>query len=117
MNGASDTDRHPTDIEAALYPVATEEVDRPFSATDSTRSEEPNFKPKPMSDELKTKLGYAFSIAKYCFIGLGVIVLIDIILSLSSRTPDRNTIATVLDLIRTIILLAVGFIFGNQSKN
>ena len=96
----------------------TKELDVPF---DVSKIPHPDSKlaAAPMSDELKAKLRYAFFIALACVIGIGIIAVSEIILSVTNRTMDGNMpITTVLvELLRTIALLAVGFIFGNHVKN
>ena len=96
----------------------TKELDVPF---DSIKNPHPDSKlaAAPMSDELKLKLRYAFNIALACVIGIGIIAVSEIALSVTSSAMDGNTPITsvFVELLRTIALLAVGFIFGNHMKN
>ena len=96
----------------------TKELDVPF---DYAKTPHPDSKlaAAPMSDELKAKLRYAFIIALACVIGIGVIAVFEIILTITSRALNGNApFATILvELLRTIALLAVGFIFGNHVKS
>ena len=101
----------------ALEPEYTAQVEIDTPLDYSPRRADPGFRPSPMSDETKLKLKYSMRIAIICFIVIGAIVVIEVIFAALSVTMESAIIDTVLDLMRMIMLLTIGFMFGNQSKN
>ena len=97
--------------------TAQEEIDRPLD--NSLRQSDPGFKPAPMSDETKLKLQYSMRVAIICFVGIGVLVGVEAIfvVFLNGSIGESNIFSAALDLMRTVVLLALGFMFGNQSKS
>jgi len=102
---------------SALEHRAFEEIDRPLSPITPSRQADPTIKPAPMSEETEKKLGYSWRIVIACFITIGVLIAVDVLFALLGITGESGTRSTVMDLVRTVILLAVGFMFGNQNKS
>jgi len=97
--------------------VATEEIDKPLSPLTPSRQPDPTMKPAPMNEETKKKLEYSWRIVIACFITIGVLVVVDVVFASVGITDAGGIRATTMDLVRTVILLAVGFMFGNQNKS
>jgi len=97
--------------------IATEEIDQPLFTESSYRRAATIIKPAPMSAETEKKLEYGWRIIRICFIIILCLAIFEVIFAFTNRAIESTVLMSVLDLMRTVILLAAGFIFGNQSKN
>ena len=91
-------------------------IDSPLFSKKDTKIVDSGLTAVPMSEEQKHKLRLSLSITRYSFITIGAMLLIASIFAFSDKPFDNSLITNVLDMMKTILILALGFMFGNQNK-
>ena len=97
----------------------SEKEEVPFSVdeiTNGAESTSESTRAKQMTAEQKTKLQYSWRITIACLVGVVALVITEILINVFIYDTQVTSLSTALDLFRTVTLLAVGFIFGNQNK-
>jgi len=108
--------RMPIDTAGTEISPAVKELDAPIDEDFDKPVIPVNPTSKLMSEEDKFKLTSSLIIAKYNFAVVVVIIIVYIILVLTEKTYDNGFITSIVDLMIIVLLLVLGYMFGNQSK-
>ncbi len=104
-----------TDNESQTF-IAKDELDIPLTPVDASTAHTSKPTTKPMSEETKQKLSLSLSITRYSFIGVCAVIIVHTLFMFFKLTDNSNILTDIIDLMKTILLLALGYMFGNQNK-